>query len=198
VTSPATASAFRRQPLEAFLDRLGSREPVPASGSTAALVGAMAAALVEKVARITDEWDGSRGAAAQARTLRKRLLGLAPADADAYRAALTAMREPAGVRPEDRDAAIGRSLERAADVPLAIADAAADAAELAAEAAERCKPAVRSDAVAAADLAAGATRAAAQLVGVNLATAPGDPRTTLAAEITARAAAARERIGAGG
>jgi formiminotetrahydrofolate cyclodeaminase len=191
------APAVRWEALGGFLDMLGTREPVPASGSAAALVGATAAALVEKVARITEEWDESRSVAVQARALRRRLMRLAPADADAYRAALEAMRQGKVAESEERDAAIGRSLERAAEIPLAIADAAADAAELAVEAAERCRPAVRADAVAAAGLAEGASRAAAHLVHVNLTATPGDPRTALAEEIATRASSARVRLQTG-
>lgn len=186
---------FREQVLGDLLDALGSSEPLPASGAAAALVGGMAAALVEKVARISVDWDEGRAVAAQARALRVRLTALATADVEAYGAALTAMRLPPEMPQDERDAVLGRSLERAADVPLAIADAAADAAELAAVAVDRCKPTVQPDAVAAAELAEGAARAAAQLVEANLGARPGDARTTVAAEIVTRASSARSRAG---
>ena len=121
--------------VDALLDALASDEPLPASGTAAALVAAMAAGLVSKVARVSREWEDGQGVAAQARALRVRLALLATADTEAYGAALAAMRLPRRLPQEQRDAILGRSLERAADVPLAIADAAADVAELAAAAA---------------------------------------------------------------
>ena len=58
-------------------------ERVPASGSAAALTGAMAAELVAMTARATTGWADAAGVAAQARTLSARLVPLAAADADA-------------------------------------------------------------------------------------------------------------------
>ncbi|TMC03555.1 MAG: hypothetical protein E6J30_10645, partial [Chloroflexi bacterium] len=43
----------RARSLKDFLDELGSEEPVPAGGSAAAAAVAMAAGLVEKVARLS-------------------------------------------------------------------------------------------------------------------------------------------------
>jgi formiminotetrahydrofolate cyclodeaminase len=194
VTDPPTGEALQEQTLGYFLDALGSGQPLPASGVAAALAGGMAAALVEKVARISEDWDESRAVAAQARALRTRLVALASADIEAYGAAMRAMRLPQSIPAEERDHLLGRALETAADVPLAIADAAADAAELAAVAVDRCKPAVRPDAVAAVELAESATRAAAQLVSANLAARPGDARTTVATEIVTRATATGTRV----
>jgi formiminotetrahydrofolate cyclodeaminase len=181
------------QSVDELLDAIGSGEPLPASGTTAALVAAMAAGLVAKVARVSKDWEEGQGVVAQARALRMRLTLLAQADTEAYGSALAAMRLPRELPQEQRDAIIGRSLERAADVPLAIADAAADVADLAAVAAANGKPRLVPDAVAAAELADGAARAAALLVGVNLATGDGDARTLLAAESVSRASSARTR-----
>src|SRR5262249_28087987 len=90
-------------------------------------------------------------------------------DAAAYRDAMSAMRAPAGDTGEERDEAIRRALVRAAEVPLQIAEAAANAASLAASVAEHGSEAVRGDAAAAALLAAAPRRAAANLVPINLA-----------------------------
>ena len=65
---------------------------------------------------------------------------------------------------------LGTLLERAAQIPLDIAESAVDVASLAAVVAERGDQALRADAVAAALLAQGAARAAATLVEVNLGT----------------------------
>ncbi len=76
----------------------------------------------------------------------------------------------------------------AAEVPLAIAEAAASAAALARDVAAAGKPGLRGDALAGADIAAGAARAAARLVEINLEGAAGDPRLARAREAVARAA----------
>jgi formiminotetrahydrofolate cyclodeaminase len=67
-------------------------------------------------------------------------------------------------------------MAEAAWVPLELARVATDVAVLATETARHCDPDVRADAAAAASLAAGAARAAAHLVEVNLAVAPDDAR----------------------
>jgi hypothetical protein len=59
---------------------------------------------------------------------------------------------------------------------------------LARELAEAGKPGLRGDALAGADLAAGAARAAARLVEINLAGEPDDPRLGRARDAVARAA----------
>ena len=188
--SPAPLLALT---VDELLEAIASDEPLPASGTAAALVAAMAAGLVAKVGKVSSEWGDGPAVAAQARALRLRLALLAHADTEAYGAALAAMRLPRELPQKQRDEILGRTLERAADVPLAIADAAADVADLAASAAANGRPRLVPDAVAAAELADGAARAAALLVGVNLATGPDDARTLLAAESVARAASARAR-----
>ncbi|MEX0673267.1 MAG: cyclodeaminase/cyclohydrolase family protein [Gaiellaceae bacterium] len=157
--------------LEELLDRLAADEPVPGSGSAAALVLAMAASLVAKAARRSSEWPEAGGAAAQALSLRKRAVELAGEDARAYAEAL----ERLG-RREGADHLLAGALEQAADVPLRIARAGADVAALAAEVCERCDQAVRADVIGAATLAAGAAQAAARLIETNLGTAEDDPR----------------------
>ena len=161
-------------------------ERVPASGSAAALTGAMAAELVAMAARAATGWGDAAGAAAQARTLSARLVPLATTDADAF----TRVVELRGdAQADERD--LGPALEHAADVPLAIADAAAATAELAAFAAAWVVGYERADAIAAAALAEGATRAAAALVHANLATRPSDARSQRADELVRAAADAR-------
>jgi formiminotetrahydrofolate cyclodeaminase len=153
-------------------EAVSSSEAVPGSGWVAGIAGGLAAALVVKVASRSEGWSGAEGARAQALELRDRLLALAGQDARAYERALTAL--------EQRDNSLQRALERAAEVPLAIAETAADVAALAAEAAEAADGAERADASAAASLASGAARAAARLVEVNLATVAEDERITRA------------------
>ena len=171
-----------------FLDALSTTAPIPASGSAAAVVGAMAAELVAMTARSTTGWADAAGVAAQARGLASRLRPLAAADAEAF-ARVLALR--ADATSDHRD--LGPALERSAAIPLEIADACAATAELAALAAERAVGHERADAVAAAALAEGATRAAAALVFANLTTVAGDGRSSQAHELVRVAVAARER-----
>lgn len=162
-----------------LLEALGSPAPSPSGGSAAAVVGAMAAALVGLVARASPDWPDASGIVAQTILLRERLLALADEDAEAFAAALAELRAPDAGRPGDNR--IGRALALAADAPLAIAETAADVAALAVLAAREGRADVRPDAVVARELAAAATRAAAHLVVVNLATLEGDERSLRAA-----------------
>src|SRR5688500_7723879 len=123
-------------PVRQLLDQVTAQTPIPGGGSIAALVAALAAGLVEAVARASDGWADARGLVAQAKALRARVEPLAQLDAEAYAEALVALRLPETLEPEVRSETIERSLSYAADVPLAIALIAADIAEVAAAAAE--------------------------------------------------------------
>src|SRR5262245_19756944 len=125
----------------------------------------MSAGLVAMAARASED----TGAIAQAELIRERVTPLAAADARAYGDALTSIRSPSGETGEQRDESIRSALVHAAEVPLQIAEAAANTASLAASVAERGSQAVRADAAAAALLSAAAARAAANLVAINLA-----------------------------
>jgi formiminotetrahydrofolate cyclodeaminase len=178
-----------------LLDVLASEEPAPAGGSAAALAVAMSAALSAKVARASVDWADARAAVAQAERLRRRTAPLAQRDAEAYEEALAAMRLPERVEPSVRDATVGGALSQAADVPLAIAEAGADAASLAVLIADRGALDRRADAVTAAVLAAAGASAAAALVAVNLTVSAGDERVATAEGLAAIAAgAAREAV----
>ena len=186
------AGAVKRPGLDGFLDELEAPAPSPCGGSAAAVAAAMGAALVTMVARASTAWVDAAGVATQARALRARLIALADEDAEAFGAVLATMREHAG-SPEQRDFALGTALLRAAEVPLRIAEAAADVAELAALTAAEGSPHLRADATAAAALAEASTRAAAHLVEINLATVRGDTHSARAAELAEAAGAARAR-----
>jgi methenyltetrahydrofolate cyclohydrolase len=176
--------AFSDHSLGELCDTVAAETSAPGGGSVAAIAGALAASLVAMAARFsTDEWQDAAGAVAQAEALRARLLPLADEDANAYENFLLARRMSREVEPELRDAAIGDALSRAADVPLAIAEAAHDVATLAAEAADRGNPNLRGDAATAALLAEAAVRASANLVEINLATREGDERIERAREL---------------
>jgi formiminotetrahydrofolate cyclodeaminase len=160
-----------------FLDRVASEEPVPAGGSVAAIAVAMAAGLVAKTARLSHDWPRAAETVERAETLRTLVTALAQADADAYTKVLEALRRKEGV---------AAALSAAADVPLTIAEAAAEVASLAALAAGDGNPRLRGDAVMAVELAEAGARGAAELVKINLA-GRSDERVGRAAELAATA-----------
>ena len=180
-------------PLRDFLDTLAGEGPAPGGGSAAAVVVAMSAGLVAMVARASkDHWPEAGGVIGQAEALRARVAPLAQADAEAYTAALATLRGRDELEERYRDQKLRAVLERAAEVPLQIAEAGSDVASLAALLVENGNPEVRADAAAAAVLAEGGTRAAAKLVAVNLA-ATGDDRVTQADRLVKHAAEAANR-----
>jgi formiminotetrahydrofolate cyclodeaminase len=144
-------------------------DPTRGAGYAAGRTAAAAARLVADVARASsDSWPDSRGVVAQANALADRLETLAEADADVFAAALVALATPS--------AELERHMQRAAALPLEIAEAASDVAALALVVADRCDGLVRADAAGAAALSAGAAAAAAHLVRANLTVKPDDPR----------------------
>jgi formiminotetrahydrofolate cyclodeaminase len=160
---------MQSQTVRSYLDALGARTPAPASGSGAALTGAIAAALAELAARFSDD-----GAAAERLVeLRARLAALADEDAAAYTAFMRTKSDA------DRS--------RTIDVPLAIAEAASEVAVLARALAEHGNPRVAGDAEAGAELAAAVARVGARLVEINLAAADDDPRLARARAAVAAA-----------
>jgi formiminotetrahydrofolate cyclodeaminase len=180
--------------LQDFLDRVAAGAEAPGAGTAAAVTVALGASLVAMVARCSEEtWEDARGITAQALAIQDRVGPLANADASAWEVALDALGRAATGDPVG-DAELERRLEAAAQVPLDIAQLGADVAELAVLAAERCDGSYRADAVAAAALAAGAARAAAHLVEVNLGVREGDQRLARARASEQAAADAAERV----
>ena len=181
------------------LAHIASDVPSPAGGSAAAIAVALGAGLTTMCARNSrEEWAEARGATAQAETLRARIEPLAQADAEAYESALAAFHLPELLEPGVRDATLGVALERAAAIPLAIAEVGADVADLAANLAQNGNPQVRGDAVAGALLAEAGARAAAHLVGINLGATPEDVRVTRAeANAEAASRSVRRALGSG-
>ena len=180
--------------LREFLDEIAAEGRTPGGGSAAALVTAIAAGLLAKVARGSgDSWPEAAGIAAQAECLRDRATPLAEAAAKQYEAALRTREETGAELGERRDFALGLAYAKAAEPPLQIVRAASDVAQLAVAVAENGEPALRADAVVAALLGAAAASAAAELVAVNRTASASDPRVLEGerlAEDAARAAAA--------
>ena len=187
MSAATTGLTLASLPTGRLHDVLAQAGPGPAGGSAAALATTMASGLVRLVARVSRDWEEAPGIAAQAAAPGDRALVLADDDHRVYAHALEQLRMP------EQDAALGRALRRAAQVPLSIAEVAADVAALAALAARDGAPNVRGDAWTAATLAEAASVAAAQLVHVNLSTRPDDELTTRA-ELAARSATAAREV----
>jgi methenyltetrahydrofolate cyclohydrolase len=175
-----------------LLDELDADGRTPGGSSVAALVTAVAAGLLAKIARAGADWPEAAGIAAQAASLRDRAFPLAHAAAEKYEAALQARSEHMDAPPERRDFAVGQAFAKAAEPPLAIARTASDVAQLSAAVARNGDPRFSADAVAAGLVAAAAAAAAAELVAVNLTASGDDERVREArrlADEAARAAA---------
>ncbi|HEY8635341.1 MAG TPA: cyclodeaminase/cyclohydrolase family protein [Candidatus Dormibacteraeota bacterium] len=174
--------------VSALLDGLASDRPVPAGGSAAAAVIAVAAALLEKAARLSvAQWASAEVALEQAHSLRLRAEELVDADAHAYLSFVEAMRAAKELRGQARERAVGPARAATVDVPLAIARLGAETVELAGELAAHGNPNLRADAMVAATLAAAAATAAARLIATNLSGTRRDARLD-EAQKTARAA----------
>lgn len=156
---------------------LASDRPVPAGGSAAAVVIAVAAALLEKAARLsTAHWAGAEVALEQANALRLRAEELVEADAHAYMSFVEALRAAKRLGGDSRERTTGPARAATVDVPLATVRLGAETVELACELATRGNPNLRADAVVAATIAAAAATAAARLIAFNLPGAGEDPR----------------------
>lgn len=177
--------------LRSLLDEIAGPSPAPGAGAVSALVTAMAAGLIASAARRSPDWAEARGIGAQAQALRGRVERLAEANQEAYLEALSLIE--GAVETGGRDAAIGKALDTAAELPLAIAECAYDVALLGVEAATNAAPGGAEDASAAAMLAEAAARAAASLVAANLVSVPGDDRVEHAHRLAAAAGDAARR-----
>ena len=178
--------------LRDLLDGIAGPSPAPGAGAVAGLVAAMAAGLIASAARRSPDWPEARGISAQAEALRGRVEKLADANEQAYLDALAVLEAPA-TDGTNRDAEIGKALETAAELPLAIAEAAYDVAVLGAEAAANAAPGGAEDSAAASVLAEAAARAAASLVAANLVSNPGDERVEHAHRLAAAATVAAKQ-----
>jgi methenyltetrahydrofolate cyclohydrolase len=182
------------QPFRGILDFVGSTDPAPGGGSSAALAAALGSALLEMTAclelmRETPDAGVTDEVAERARELREEALALADRDMSSYAPVLEALRLPEG--DPDRADRLETALTEASRAPLAIAEAAAEAAALAARVTVASNPAVRGDALAGALIAEAAAVAAASLVEINLAGRDG-PDLARARDARRRAQEARE------
>lgn len=108
-------------------------------------------------------------------------------DAAAYSRYLAARRAAPDADPAARARSVTAARNEACDVPLHIAELAAEVAGQASELVAVGNPNLRGDAMTAALLAAAAAHAAALLVAENLNDAPSDPRVAAAAAASRQA-----------
>jgi formiminotetrahydrofolate cyclodeaminase len=165
------------EPLDDWLEQLGSSTPTPGGGAAAALAAAAGAALIEMVVNLTvgktayaEHEPHVQPIGEQARELRQRALDLVDADAVAFDRVMTAYGLPRGTGKEKaaRSAAIQAASVEAARPPLQIAEVAARIIELSAALPGRSNRNVLSDVGVAASLAGSALESAAINVEVNL------------------------------
>ncbi len=169
--------SFLDHSLQEFLDAVPARTPAPGGGAVAAVATSLAAGLTAMAARFAPEsWEPRTRIVARAEELRARAKPLADADAVAY-AAFLASRSP-------------EATARIVEIPLDVAEIAAELTELAALVARDGNPNLSGDAAAGADLAAAAAGICARLVRLNA--GADDWRSARAADLAARAAAAAE------
>ncbi len=167
--------------LSGFTASVASSAPVPGGGTVVALVGSLAAALVQMVGALTV---GRKKYAAvesemkelglRASHLVRRLGELKDEDARAYAAVSEAYKLPKETdeQKQVRDAAIQAGLMKAAEVPLETARWCGEVAALAAICAEKGNTNAASDAGVAALLADAACRGAAYNVRINVVAMP--------------------------
>jgi glutamate formiminotransferase / formiminotetrahydrofolate cyclodeaminase len=162
----------------AFLEALAEGTPTPGGGSAAAQSGAMAAALVAMVARLTQGKKKYAGVEArmgeivgQADALRHSLQSAVEADAAAFEQVMAALRMPKATEADEaaRALALEGAIRGATEVPLAVAEQACQVLELASEVAETGNVNAASDAGSAGALARACLTAAGLNVQINAA-----------------------------
>jgi glutamate formiminotransferase/formiminotetrahydrofolate cyclodeaminase len=160
----------------AFLDALASSAPTPGGGSAAAHAGAVAAALVAMVARLTigkkkyaDVENQMNELAQKADALRAKFVAAVSADAQAFDAVMAAMKLPkeSDAEKATRQTAIDAATLRATRQPLDVARMAVETLGLAREAAQLGNTNAISDAGTGAAMANAALAGAALNVRIN-------------------------------
>lgn len=169
---------MENQTLQSFLDTLAGDSATPGGGSVAALNGAMGAALVSMVCRLTigrekyAKYDAEmREILQKSEALRTQLLALMTADVAAFDGVMAAFGMPKNTDAEKsaRRQAIQAALKEATRVPLETARACAAVIALAKPVAENGNPNAASDAGSAAQSALAGLNSAALNVKINLA-----------------------------
>lgn len=178
--------------LSTFLDEVAAKTSTPGGGGVSSISIALAAALAGMTARFSEKKLGDEAVrlATRADELREEVAALAQADADAYGAYVEARRLPED--DPERSQALEEAEGHAVGVPLRIAEIGAEVARLAVDLAKRGNPNLAGDAYTAGVLAEAGTRAAANLVVVNLGGDDSDERVRRARELASRSSDAAE------
>ncbi len=151
-----------------FLDKASSKSPVPGGGSVSALAGALAAALVSKVCRLTIGKNGYekvqkeiRQVLKESEKMKKMLMDLATKDSRAYLEVIKSYKSK-------RRQSIEASLKQAAKIPLATCFSGKAVLNLAGRVVRIGNKQAVSDAKVAYFLAASAVKGALENVKINL------------------------------
>ncbi|HHH82473.1 MAG TPA: methenyltetrahydrofolate cyclohydrolase [Chloroflexi bacterium] len=164
------------EPEAGFLDRLAEGTPTPGGGSAAAHAGAMGAALVAMVGRLTlgkkkyaEVQEQMEQLVQRAEALRRHLQEAVELDAQAFEGVMQAFRMPKGTEAEKqaRREAIEQATHKAAEVPLQVCRWCAEVVAMAADAAALGNRNAVSDAGSGAAMAGAGFQAAAYNVRIN-------------------------------
>jgi formiminotetrahydrofolate cyclodeaminase len=192
MTGPGGGDSFRDLSVRAFVERLGSSEPVPGGGSASAVAASLGAALVEMVASLSAGkpkyadharlYEASRSIGARLTT---RFLDLADDDAIAYAGFAAALKLPRGTEAEQasRRTAMQAAARRASEIPLETVEACLELVAATESLVGRSNPNAASDLDVAALLGEAAARGAGANVLINL---PSVGDESWAGEMTAR------------
>lgn len=170
---PATLAELARP----FLAAVAEATATPGGGSVAALAAALAASLGQMVAGLSGKKksqaahvEALRAAAAELQEAGERMAAAIDRDAASYEAVLAAFRQPQGTPEEQRarEEAIQQATKRAAEVPLEVAEAAAEIHERLGQLEAISSPSMRSDLRVGRLMAAAAARGALENVAINL------------------------------
>ena len=176
-------NTYMEETLQRYLDDLSSAQPVPGGGSTAALSGAMGAALASMVCRITmakeayaDLQQEIEELLRRTEYLRSRFQQLMQEDIESYGRLAASYKLPRETSEERkyRTDMIQKQLVEAALVPLEVAECAAELIQCCQRIAEIGSTTVLSDVVTGAILASCSGNGAALMVRINLRSSKND------------------------
>ena len=168
--------SFRDQTIDAFLQQLSSKTPIPGGGGASALVGALSASLAHMVAALTVGKPKYAAVEAEmnellktAETLTNRFLALMDEDAEAFEPLAQAYRLPKETEAEkaEKSLRMEAALKSAVQPPIAIMEACAQALPIIALCAEKGSIVAVSDAGVAASLCRAALESASLNVFIN-------------------------------
>ena len=167
-------SSLADMSLSTFSEEVASKKATPGGGSVSAYIGALAAALVCMVGRITSakknavqDTDRLQELVEKGEDLRRRFLGLVVEDAESFDGVMQAFKLPKD-RPEVRRKAIQDATIKAAEVPLRTLDSSVQVLRLAEEIAKYGTTNTLSDVTTSVASARAAIEGAASNVLINL------------------------------